>query len=186
VRVIAGRLGGRTLVAPAGTETRPTSDRVREALFSILGDLQGSEVLDVYAGTGALGIEALSRGANSVTFVECARKALRALRQNLRQLDLEPRARVIAVRVERLFPMLPFSPETFDLVFIDPPYIAVRSGLVGRDLASRPDGGLAVSVQVGGRVVLEHASSDAAPELQGLKLERSRTYGDSALSFYVR
>jgi 16S rRNA (guanine966-N2)-methyltransferase len=174
------------LVAPAGAETRPTSDRVREALFSILGDLAGSEVLDLYAGTGALGIEALSRGANSATFVECGRKALRALRQNLRQLDLEARARVVAARVERVFSSPPWRPGSFDVVFIDPPYAAVRSGRLGRDLASGLQQGLVASVRVGGRVVLEHASPDAAPELPGLELETTRKYGDSALSFYVR
>jgi 16S rRNA (guanine966-N2)-methyltransferase len=91
--VIAGRLGGRTLVAPAGAATRPTSDRVREALFSILGDVRDADVLDLYAGTGALGIEALSRGASSATFVERARAALRALELNIELLDIGPRAK---------------------------------------------------------------------------------------------
>src|ERR1700689_1508316 len=90
MRVIAGRLGGRRLKAPSGTVTRPTSDRVREALFSMLGNVQGANVLDVFAGTGALGIEALSRGASGVVFVERHAGALRALRDNLRALEIEP------------------------------------------------------------------------------------------------
>src|SRR5262252_9250396 len=100
-RVIAGRLGGRTLVAPPGMATRPTSDRVREALFSILGDLEGASVLDLFAGTGALGIEALSRGASHATFVEKARPALRALLQNLEKLEIGSKAEVLSISVER-------------------------------------------------------------------------------------
>src|SRR5262249_36636856 len=101
MRVIAGHLGGRRLSAPRGLATRPTSDRVREALFSALGDVGGATVLDLYAGTGALGIEALSRGAAGATFVENARPALAALRGNLAALGLEEQARVIAQPVAR-------------------------------------------------------------------------------------
>src|SRR6185295_8236746 len=96
MRVIAGRLGGRRLVAPRGLATRPTSDRVREALFSMLGDVAGAMVLDLYAGTGALAIEALSRGAERAVFVENARPALAALHENLGSLGLEGKAKVLA------------------------------------------------------------------------------------------
>src|SRR6185436_10638412 len=95
VRIVAGELGGRVLKAPAGHATRPTSERVREALFAILGDVEGLAVLDLFAGSGALGLEALSRGAARVVFVEGARAALVALRQNVEALDVKPRARVI-------------------------------------------------------------------------------------------
>src|SRR5262249_58893941 len=101
MRVIAGALGGRRLVAPRGAATRPTSDRVREALFSALGDVGGARVLDVFAGTGALGIEALSRGAEHATFVESARPALAALRANLAALGIEGLARVVPQPVAR-------------------------------------------------------------------------------------
>ncbi len=121
MRVIAGSLGGRRLVAPPGRATRPTSDRVREALFSILGDVAGLAVLDLYAGTGALGIEALSRGASHATFVEQARSALRSLRQNRAALHLASRARVVAAPVERVLAAPPWLGETIDLVFIVPP-----------------------------------------------------------------
>jgi 16S rRNA (guanine966-N2)-methyltransferase len=186
MRVIAGYLGGRRLVAPPGSETRPTSDRVREAMFSILGDVEGKEVLDLYAGTGALGIEALSRGAVSATFVEHARRPLAALRHNLRQLDLESRARVVAARVERVLSAPPWTPATFDLVFLDPPYASMREGLLGRDAARALDSRLADSLRVGGRIVIEHAASDAAPILRGMMNESTRKYGDTALSFYFR
>ena len=127
MRVIAGELGGRRLQAPRGRATRPTSDRVREALFSMLGDVAGARVLDLFAGSGALGIEALSRGAAEAVFVERDARALRALRANLGALGLAaPRAQVrrrdalAALRSARR------RKETYDLVFIDPPYSQAR------------------------------------------------------------
>src|SRR5882672_9397789 len=116
MRVIAGRLGGRILAAPAGRRTRPTSDRVREALFSILGDLRATRVLDLYAGTGAVGIEALSRGAERATFVEHAKPALTALRRNLVTLELLSEAEMLPMRVERALPQLA-STTVFDVIF---------------------------------------------------------------------
>src|SRR5688500_9337459 len=133
MRVIAGRLGGRRLVAPRGMKTRPTSDRVREALFSMLGNLEDRVVLDLYAGTGALGIEAMSRGAARAVFVESARPALEALRQNLASLGLVGGAagansgegcHVVGARAERaVVDIARWGP--FDLVFADPPYALV-------------------------------------------------------------
>jgi 16S rRNA (guanine966-N2)-methyltransferase len=184
MRVIAGSFGGRRLVAPAGRATRPTSDRVREALFSILGDIEGTEVLDLYAGTGALGIEALSRGASRATFVESARAALRSLRQNLDQLDLATRTRVVASPIERFLTAQPSA--AFDLVLVDPPYAAVGETPRAGDLASILSRGWAASARAGSRLVLEHAAVDVAPVIVGLQIESTRTYGDSALSFYVR
>ena len=183
MRVISGRLGGRTLVAPAGAATRPTSDRVREALFSILGNLAGADVLDLYAGTGALGIEALSRGASSATFVEQARPALRALRQNIEQLDLARSTKVLSMSVERALAAAPWG-DGFDVVFLDPPYAQVRAAH-GR-LATDVWPVLGSSVRAGGRVVLEHAKGTAPPVVSGLELGSTRTYGDTALSFYLR
>ncbi len=123
MRVIAGRLGGRRLQAPAGRGTRPTSDRVREALFAMLGDVEGEVVLDLFAGSGALGIEALSRGALRAVFVERDRRAAGALAANLAALELTPPAAELrradartALRTARE------RAEKYDLVFIDPPY----------------------------------------------------------------
>jgi 16S rRNA (guanine(966)-N(2))-methyltransferase RsmD len=184
VRVIAGRFGGRTLVAPAGAATRPTSDRVREALFSILGNLAGTDVLDLYAGTGALGIEALSRGASSATFVEQARPALRALRHNIEELDLARSTKVLSMSVERALAAAPWGAGAFDVVFLDPPYAQVRAarGPLATDVWPL----LGSSVRAGGRVVLEHAKGIAPPAVSGLELGSTRTYGDTALSFYLR
>ena len=174
-----------TLVAPAGAATRPTSDRVREALFSILGDLHDASVLDLYAGTGALGIEAISRGASSATFVEHARAALHALRQNIDQLDLGSVTKVLPVRVERALATMTWGPAAFDVVFMDPPYADVRNGTIEPALARALEKALAPSVRPEGRVVLEHAKG-VAPALLGFELETTRTYGDTALSFYLR
>jgi len=186
VRVIAGRLGGRRLVAPAGAATRPTSDRVREALFSILGDVRDADVLDLYAGTGALGIEALSRGASSATFVERARAPLRALEQNIERLDIGSRAKVLPMAVERALAAMAWGSDAFDVVFLDPPYEEVRNGAFAPPLARAIDRALAPSVRARGRVVLEHAKGAAPPAVAGLAIERTRTYGDTALSFYLR
>jgi 16S rRNA (guanine966-N2)-methyltransferase len=123
VRVIAGRYGGRRLKAPRGRGTRPTSDRVREALFSLLGPIDGAEVLDLFAGTGALGIEALSRGAVRAVFVERNHAALSALEANLTALDLhEPEAETRRADALGALRTARERDETYDLVFVDPPY----------------------------------------------------------------
>jgi 16S rRNA (guanine966-N2)-methyltransferase len=186
VRVIAGRFGGRTLVAPAGPATRPTADRVREALFSMLGDIEGARVLDLFAGTGALGIEALSRGAAHATFVENARPALRALGQNVRTLALDDVTTVLPVAVERALKAPPWQPEAFDLIFLDPPYAVVRGGRFTDALAKAVERGLVSAVCPEGRVILEHASAESPPTISGVTLEATRVYGDTALSFYLR
>jgi 16S rRNA (guanine(966)-N(2))-methyltransferase RsmD len=180
MRVIAGRFGGRRLTAPRGRETRPTSDRVREALFSVLGSVSGVRVLDLYAGTGALGIEALSRGAADATYVESARPALAALRENLASLGLEGAARVVA-RPVAACASAGALPGPFDLVFADPPYAALAdvppavSALVA-----------AGALAPGARVVVEHAARDAAPDIAGLSRRPTRTYGDTAVTIYDR
>lgn len=178
MRVIAGSLGGRRLVAPRDRATRPTADRVKEALFSILGDLEGLVVLDLYAGTGALGIEALSRGAARATFVESARDAEDAIRKNLTTLGLMDRARVLRSVVEKSRRSLEAG-GPFDLVFVDPPYADVEAATLvvaslARDVAPRAT------------IVLEHAQrADLEVAFERARLERfdHRTYGDTSLSF---
>lgn len=178
MRIIAGELGGRRLVAPRGLATRPTTDRAREALFSILGDVQGARVLDLYAGTGALGIEALSRGAARATFVESARPAIVALRENLRSLGLDPRAAIVAQPVARALDAIARA-APFDLVFADPPYADAGSAaeLIARLV-------VALALAPGARVVLERSSRDAPFAIEGLALASDRTYGDTAIAFY--
>jgi 16S rRNA (guanine966-N2)-methyltransferase len=181
VRIIAGSFRGHPLEAPRGRATRPTSDRVREALFSILGDVSGLEVLDLFAGSGALAFEALSRGAERAVLVEEARGALAALRANIDTLGVGERATVVAARVESALGRLAATGSRFGLVFADPPYAAaaaegsaVLGALVGQGL-----------LWPGAWIVLEHASRDAAPvPPAGLELRFSRVYGDTALTFY--
>lgn len=179
MRVIAGELGGRRLVAPHGAATRPTSDRVREALFSILGDVAALRVLDVYAGTGALGIEALSRGAAFALFVESGRPAARALRENIAALALEARCAIVDKPAERAIEAIA-QHGPFDLVLLDPPYAEVGAAatVLAKLFAAR-------SIATHARSVLEHASRDDAPTVAGLTRSSTRTYGDTSLSFYV-
>lgn len=179
MRVIAGTLGGRSLVAPKGQATRPTSDRVREALFSMLGDVTDTSVLDLYAGTGALGIEALSRGAARAVFVENARPALDALRRNLDSLNLRQTTSVISSPVAKAIRSLTANTR-FDLVLVDPPYADLDDAVEVVEALVRA-GHCAENV----RVVLEHASRDSGPEIKGLEFEMTRRYGDTSVSFYL-
>jgi 16S rRNA (guanine966-N2)-methyltransferase len=181
MRVIAGSLGGRRLVAPRGLATRPTTDRVREALFSVIGDVSGAAVLDLFAGTGALGVEALSRGAARAVFVESARPALAALRANLAALGLEARGAVVAVPVARALDAVARA-GPYDLVFADPPYDVADEALAALvALASRDD-----CLAPGVLVALEHASRRPLDVVAPFSLRETRRYGDTAISLFGR
>jgi 16S rRNA (guanine966-N2)-methyltransferase len=173
MRVVAGRLGGRRLVAPPGEGTRPTSDRVREALFSALGPLDGERVLDLFAGSGALAIEALSRGAERAVLVERDRRAAAVIRRNLDELGLARDEAQVRVRdALRALEDARATAETYDLVLIDPPY-RLAAGL-GPALAEA----LPAVLAPGGRVVTE--SDRRAPlEVAGLEARFERRYGDT-------
>jgi len=189
MRVIAGELGGRRLKAPGGRGTRPTSDRVREAVFGMLGDVHGAAVLDLFAGTGALGIEALSRGACSAVFVEREAATARVLKGNLAELGIAGEA-VQVRQTEALKALHDASArqETYDLVFIDPPYGRVRptSRAAGAPSAERWGAQLSASLPAllapGARVVLE--SDRRAPVELELVLERTRRYGDTSIRIH--
>jgi 16S rRNA (guanine(966)-N(2))-methyltransferase RsmD len=183
MRITGGTYRSRALRAPKGPATRPTTDRVREALFGILvsaGEVAGARVLDLYAGTGALALEALSRGAATAVLVESGREAIVALRSNVAALGLEDRAQIVAGDVAQVVRRLARS-GPFDLVLADPPWAMVDDG----------DATVAISalVQAGGigqdsRVVLEHSARTAPPEVDGLVRLDTRRYGDTALTFY--
>jgi 16S rRNA (guanine966-N2)-methyltransferase len=173
VRVVAGRHRGRTLSAPSGTDTRPTADRVREALFSILGDVEGRRVLDLFAGSGALGIEALSRGAASATFVERDRRATDVIRANLERLDED--AEVVARDALRWLRRPPDG-AAYDLVLLDPPYDSAPR--LARPLSERLPGVLAA----GAFIVSE--SDKRSPLILDLPLETERTYGDTRVAVH--
>lgn len=177
LRVIAGSARGRVLRRPPARATRPTSSRLREALFSML-EAAGADwscVLDLYAGSGALGIEALSRGAAHATFVESDRRATGVLRENLRRTGLDGDAQVVVARVGRWRPR---AGVRYTLVVADPPY---DDAAAWEHVARTVDGALAD----GALVAVEHASRTNAPRsLAGLPLWRERRHGDGAVAVY--
>jgi len=183
-RVIAGEAGGRRLAVPDGRDTRPTSDRAREGLFatvaSIVGPLAGKRVLDLYAGSGAVGLEALSRGAEHVLLVESGARAARVIRENIATIGL-PGAVVIADRVERVLTRGPGSPEDpgtgrYDVVFADPPY-ALADAVVSRMLSLLAGQGW---LAPGALVIVERATrSGPARWPDGFVPDRARKYGEA-------
>jgi len=179
VRVVAGKWGGRTIRAPRGTSVRPTTDRVREAVFAILGDdVEGSVVLDLFAGTGAMAIEALSRGAAGAVLVESSPAALSALKANLAALEAED-AVCLPLDYREAVRRLSAKGRTFDLVFLDPPY---GKGMVGlsAELLSR-----AGIIAPGAVVVAERASRDPVDTVPAEWRERAdRRYGDTRITLY--
>lgn len=177
MRVVAGELGGRRLRTPPGSGTRPTAERVRAALFDRLGrDVVDARVLDLYAGSGSLGIEALSRGAARATFVEQGARALGVLRRNLEDLGLAARGRVLASAVRRAVAALGAAGECFELVLVDAPYAEASDAWQGAvDL-----------VAAGGILVAERDGRAPASALRGAVLERRAMYGTTALEFWRR
>lgn len=183
MRITGGAFRSRALRAPRGQATRPTSDRVREALFGILsssGALDGVRVLDLYAGTGALALEALSRGASEATLVEVSREALDVIRANLRSLAVEERVQVVAGDVRDAVRRLRGP---FDLVLADPPWSLVEQGEVSRALGLLATHGALTERAV---VVLEHSSRSLPPAIERLAARETRRYGDTSLTFYER
>ena len=177
MRVIAGHLGGRRLKAPKGRVTRPTSDRVREALFAMLGGVEGASVLDLFAGTGALGIEALSRGAEHAVFVERDPRVARVLKDNLASLGLD--SEIAEVRCADALGVLRSArggKETYDLLFIDPPYEQAPAW------ESELSASLPSLLRPGARIVVE--SDRRAPLELEIQVERSRRYGDTSITIH--
>ena len=178
MRIVSGALGGRILKSPSHDNIRPTTDRVREALFSILAsrtDLEGIAVCDLFAGSGACGIEALSRGAASAVFVENSRRSLEVLRANIALLGLEKQSRVMPLAAERF---LESSTERFNLVFADPPYTyrdhtALVETVIRNSLLMR-----------GGLLVVEHASSTRLEKPPNAVIVDSRTYGMASITIF--
>jgi 16S rRNA (guanine(966)-N(2))-methyltransferase RsmD len=178
MRVIAGAFKGRRLEAPEWPGLRPTSDKLRETLFNVLAPrIEGARVLDGYAGTGAVGIEALSRGASHATFVERDARAVRLIETNLRRCAVSSRYAII--RAEFADAPSRLRGSRFDVVFLDPPYGAPGPG-TALETAAR-------LVADGGVLVVEHARRDDAPaRAADLVKTRDLNSGDSALAFYVK
>ncbi|MEX2646340.1 MAG: 16S rRNA (guanine(966)-N(2))-methyltransferase RsmD [Gaiellaceae bacterium] len=171
MRIIAGTHRGTRIFAPKGRETRPTSDRAREAAFNLIGPVDGARVLDLYAGSGAMGLEALSRGAATVTFVEGERDAVRTIERNLDKLRLTG-ARVVHGDAIRF---LGTDSGTYDLVLCDPPYDRFDATALGRYLRAR--------LAPAGLVVIETSAREPEPELP-LSLRTSRRYGAARITLF--
>jgi 16S rRNA (guanine966-N2)-methyltransferase len=183
MRITGGMYRSRALRAVRGEATRPTSDRVREALFGILASaraLEGARVLDLYAGTGALALEALSRGAESAILVESSRDAVAVIRANIEALGVAGQASLVPADVRRAMDRL-LSAGPFDLVLADPPWALVESGEPARALAELAAGG---ALRASAWVVLEHGARTKPPDAAPLSPWETRRYGDTALTFY--
>lgn len=183
MRIVGGAWRGRPLVAPKGTTTRPTSDRVREALFDALSarlgpDLGGRAVLDLFAGTGALGLEALSRGAESGVFVETDRDALAALRRNIQALGAEDAAVVIAGDAQGGGLAAARRRGPFSLLLIDPPYRMEQAAVA--ELIEQLDRAGAIAPRA--IVAIEHHAAAGPVAPQGFDIERTYVYGDTAVT----
>ncbi|MBQ9327338.1 MAG: 16S rRNA (guanine(966)-N(2))-methyltransferase RsmD [Solobacterium sp.] len=180
MRIIAGTHGSRRYEAPTGMDTRPTLDKVKEAVFSSLGGFfDGGAVLDLYAGSGGIGYEALSRGKDTAVFVDMSRKAVQVIRSNLKTLGLADRAEVLPVKAEKAIRLLHEEGKTFDLVYLDPPYKLQENESVMRQL-------LEYELMEDGAVgVIESLKEEVYPEAIGSwKKTREAVYGITRISYY--
>ncbi len=178
MRITSGRLRGLRLKTPKGADIRPMMDRVRKALFDVLGErVKGARVLDLFCGTGALGIEALSRGAQEVVFVDQSPKALALVKENLRRAKIEEGAQIKRLTLPRELSRLK-EEGPFDLVFVTPPY--------GRGLAAKTLPFLLELITPRGVVVVEERAEEEVPYPQGLKPFKEKTYGATRLLFFFR
>jgi 16S rRNA (guanine966-N2)-methyltransferase len=173
VRIVAGRLGGRNFASPHSQRTHPMSDRVRGALFNTLGDIEGLTVLDAFAGTGALSLEALSRGAASALMIEIDKPAQRAIEENIRALGLQQQAKLVKANSSGWSDNNP--ERQFDLVIAAPPYDDLQLPVVSK---------LVRHVAPDGLFILDWPGKMDPPELDGLQLIEQKVYGDAQLVFY--
>jgi len=175
MRIIGGSLGGRSIEQPKTDKTRPMSQKVRAAIFDILGDIADYAVLDLYAGSGALGLEAVSRGAAWVVLIESNPKVVAVINKNIAELGLEGTAQTIGLPVG--LGLNAIEGLQFNLIIADPPYAALDVSALNQ---------AAEFLTGGGVLVVSHSSKIASPELESLELVQAKTYGDTALSFYKK
>lgn len=174
MRIIAGELGGRLFEAPPGHATHPMAERVRGALFNSLGDISGKTVLDAFAGTGALGFEAISRGAARAVLIERDRRAQQTIMQNIAALGLQNKVTLIKAGAHTWSEA--HLSEKFDLVLCDPPYDKMQLSTVS-DLVRH--------VNKNGLMVLSYPGRESAPTVNGVVVvDKSKSYGDAALAYY--
>jgi 16S rRNA (guanine(966)-N(2))-methyltransferase RsmD len=182
MRIISGQLKSRKILFPKTKATRPMTDRSKETLFNILGGLVfGKQVLDLYAGSGSLGLEALSRGALHATFVDCADAAVKVIDRNLSDLELTSKSHIIQGDVLRVIDKLSKKQKKFGLIFVDPPF---DKGWVKKTLLKLDQSDI---VSPFGQVVVGHTRQEEIPEsLQSIKLARTKKIGQACLSFLFR
>lgn len=182
MRVIAGTVRGRKLRAFRGRRIRPTADRAKEALFNIIADkVTNAFVLDLYAGTGSLGIEALSRGAKFVTLADDSVASVDVIRNNLELTEFSEQAKVLKGKAKNIIDVLSLQKTQFNLIFLDPPYkISLRE--LGEVFNAMAEGDILIPE---GIVVLEHSIKREPPVFENFLLKSTRKYGDTALSFYI-
>ena len=173
IKIGAGTLAGRSIEQPKTTKTRPMTQKSRASIFNRLGDIEGLSVLDAYAGSGAIGIEALSLGAKHATFIEQARSVAKVIQDNLEKLNLTPKSAVLTQSVSEAAKSL--QDQSFDIIVADPPYDQLQEE--GLNLVfSR--------VAKNGICIVSHSSRRPVPNLDSVELIDSRTYGDTTISYY--
>ena len=182
MRIISGQLKSRKISFPKNRLTRPMTDRTKETLFNVLGNLiVGKHVLDLYAGSGSIGLESLSRGALTVTFVDKADWAIRVIQRNLLELGLNDKAKVIKGDALRVIEKFKKAGSGFSIIFMDPPF---QQGLVKKTLLKLDQSGIVLPF---GQVVVGHTRQEELPEgLQTLRLARTKRLGQACLSFLFR
>lgn len=173
LKITSGTYGGRKLVQPKTDKTRPVMERTRHAIFQVLGDLSGLNVLDLYAGSGALGLEALSLGANSAVFVDTAKVAIDSIKQNIQHLELEAKTAVVKSTVEHF---LQTNTSAFDVVFFDPPYAEFKLEILEAASSCLNDTGI---------IVVSCSMQTKLPEEIGLtNLVKIKRYGDTQIAYF--
>ncbi|MDN5835076.1 MAG: 16S rRNA (guanine(966)-N(2))-methyltransferase RsmD [bacterium] len=176
IRIIAGTYGGRTMAAPAGRTTHPMGERIRNAVFNSLGgEISGASVLDVFAGSGVVGLEALSRGAKQAIFVERDRNAQRCILDNIKSLQIAGSTKLIKTTVSNWLESS--EPEDFDIIFADPPYHDPQLSTVARLFGLLKPGGL---------MVLSHSGRGELPTKTGVVVVDNRSYGNAVITLYRR
>lgn len=179
MRIIGGQASGMRLKAPDGMTTRPTGDRVREAIFNIIAQVvPGARVLDLYAGTGALGLEALSRGAQSCVFVEPDRQARLVIEYNRQHTKFDEASDVLAMKAETAVEVFQQHARRFDIIFLDPPW---KLGV-----SSQVSDALHTIVPSNGLLICEHPTEEPSPDFFAFQCVRDKHYGDTAVSFYQK
>ena len=177
MKIGAGAARGRNIVVPGGGRLRVTTDRVKEALFNILGSLEGCRFLDIFAGSGSVGIEALSRGAGNAVFIENNPRHVKTIKDNLLRCGFASGYEILAISCDKGLAALSDGKRMFDVVFADPPY---EKGLVAKSLERIGAAGI---IEPGGIVIVEHSVRECCAGGEGLVLEDQRRYGDTVLSF---